>query len=208
MLSDSSGPEVDIRAMQVCRICSDVHGVAWERGSAESRLARHQLCRCVIARGGIGQWPGYDFPTAVELCRCCGSVALRSGSRWSDWFCEVCKPAIETVNQACGFCVLPPGRHSLMGRRTLGSVYSTIRLPKFALALQDWFERIEILERHSARIILRNLASLELSTTDTDVALPCYLERFPRTDQVVADAVRKLGREAGIPQRILKRALS
>ena len=81
MLSDASGPEVDIRAMQVCRICSDVHGVAWERVSAESRMARHQLCRCVIARGGIGKWPGYDFPTAVELCRCCVSVAETTSLR-------------------------------------------------------------------------------------------------------------------------------
>ena len=55
-----------------------------------------------------------DFPTAAELCRCCGLELLQSGCKWSVWFCNDCKPRVLKLNQSVGAWVIPIRRHSLM----------------------------------------------------------------------------------------------
>jgi hypothetical protein len=59
-------------------------------------------------------WPGFDFDTYLELCRCCGIEPLKSGSRWSPFFCDACKERVIAFNRACGRWVIPIGRHSMM----------------------------------------------------------------------------------------------
>lgn len=81
-------------------------------------------------------------------------------------------------------------------------------LPEFAQALQDWFVRIELLEQYAAGVVLQNLAILKTSDMAPDVPLIRYLEMLPRSDQVVAEATRALGRRAGVPEELLERALS
>lgn len=81
-------------------------------------------------------------------------------------------------------------------------------LPEFAQALRDWFTRIELLEQHAVGVVLQNLAILTTSDMAPDVPLIRYLERLPRSDQIVAEATRMLGRRAGVPDELLQQALS
>lgn len=208
MQNNECGLSIDIEPLMVCRVCGGVHGPAWQIVAAGTNERRDQACTCVTKTGSLECWPGYDFPTIVELCRCCGRAALRSGSRWSVWFCSLCKPRIDAVNKICRFGILPPGRHSLMAGVSHRAKSSDEDLPEFAQALQDWFVRIELLEQYAAGVVLQNLAILKTSDMAPDVPLIRYLEMLPRSDQVVAEATRALGRRAGVPEELLERALS
>ena len=66
------------------------------KGSVPGRTdGARQFCDCtpVEVRQAQPRWGG-DFNTYAELCRCCGLVLIRSGSRWSVWFCASCKEAV------------------------------------------------------------------------------------------------------------------
>jgi hypothetical protein len=79
---------------------------------------------CIDAATGtvIGDWvpiPGkaetrLDFLPPAELCRCCARELLRSGSRFSVWFCARCAPMVRELNAQAGRCVIPIGRHTIM----------------------------------------------------------------------------------------------
>lgn len=83
--------------MRVCRACGRLTGSGPGTGPGVSRAQR---CDCHPRREKT--WPDYDFNLAVELCRCCGQVALRSGSRWSVWFCAGCLQLTRHLNHALG----------------------------------------------------------------------------------------------------------
>ena len=74
-----------------------------------------QFCDCTPGevRRAQSRWGG-DFNTYAELCRCCGLVLLRSGSRFSIWFCTQCLEAIKALNRSAGRSLVPIGRHSFM----------------------------------------------------------------------------------------------
>jgi hypothetical protein len=94
----------DYAGLHVCGDCGSIGG----------RFGAYQhVCRC--SRDESPTWPRYDFNTAVELCRCCGQVALSSGSRFSVWFCDGCKKEIGLLHGRLGRYVVPIGRHSFHG---------------------------------------------------------------------------------------------
>ncbi|HWW53634.1 MAG TPA: hypothetical protein VNY84_07690 [Acidimicrobiales bacterium] len=72
-----------------------------------------RLQRCTCERVD-DRWPGYDFNQAWELCHCCGAEVLKSGSRWSLWFCEECNARVLAFNEVAGPRVIPIGRHTMM----------------------------------------------------------------------------------------------
>lgn len=74
---------------------------------------RNQRCLCPD-EAAAPDWPGYDVREHVRLCGCCGVVALRSGSRWSPFFCAPCRDLVMAATMAVGRLVFPIGRHSLM----------------------------------------------------------------------------------------------
>lgn len=49
-----------------------------------------------------------------EICRCCGLRIIPSGSRWSLFYCQVCKLRIRNLNETIERCIIPCGRHSIM----------------------------------------------------------------------------------------------
>lgn len=202
MSGDECGPEIDIRELLICRTCGDVHGSTWDRLTSKGRL-RTQLCGCVASGGGREPWIGYDFPTVVELCRCCGRAALPSGSRWCDWFCSLCKPRIQAINRVCGLIVLPLGRHSLLDSVARRPVDLEHAEGAAAPETGDWFERIEFLERHVTCVVLRKLAALN-GDCSRDCPLAEYLSQLPRGSRVVASAVVALGTRVGLPRWTLE----
>jgi hypothetical protein len=70
--------------------------------------------RCSCNRTEEEKWPRSDFPEHTRLCMCCLGEELRSGSRWSVWFCEDCKWRAIVLNETFGTAVIPIGRHSIM----------------------------------------------------------------------------------------------
>lgn len=204
MQNNECGSGIEIQELKICRICGAVNGpVAVTHYGETQRLI--QTCDCVLNRGHRETWSSYDFPKAMELCRCCGRAALRSGSRWSGWFCSACKPRIVSVNKACNYYLLPIGRHSIMA-----GVFATSKadIPKFAEGLSSWLARVELLEEFAAAAVLDNLKQLKPANDAPDAPLVDYLEALPRSAEVVMHAVRALGRRVGVPDELLERALS
>ena len=92
--------------VQYCPQCADVFGVA--RGDGKR-------CGCANSEG-IEPYRG-DLDYGFEICRYCQAEVISTGSRWSTFFCEHCRPLVLRINDsldARGLVSLPIGRHSLM----------------------------------------------------------------------------------------------
>jgi hypothetical protein len=111
--------------MVVCGDCGDVVG-PFEHADRAVRLedecfdlgprstyVQRGRCPTHTSEGNESRWPRFDYNRLVELCNCCGAVPLRSGSKWSVWFCDACKQQVQLLNGRHGRCVVPIGRHSV-----------------------------------------------------------------------------------------------
>lgn len=100
--------EMSADELQHLRICGTCYAL-YETGRPDGMAQR---CRCVF--GEEDPWPGFDFNERASLCLCCGMEALRSGSRWSPYFCRTCQTLAQDVSIRHRRLVFPIGRHSLM----------------------------------------------------------------------------------------------
>lgn len=107
-------PQEELERFLVCGECGELR----ERPDGDPPALR-QLCSCekreLRAGGGrpIPRWPGYDFNLKAELCRLCAADVLRSGHRFSVWFCHPCHGAVRDANDRLGRYLIPVGRHSV-----------------------------------------------------------------------------------------------
>ena len=98
-----------IAGFRLCAKCFDPY--EWRLQGAITR----QHCRCTDEdRGQESRWPRHDYNEHLHLCECCGMEPLRSGSKWSVWFCNECKALVDELNSRARFSAIPIGRHSLM----------------------------------------------------------------------------------------------
>jgi hypothetical protein len=172
-------------ALELCGACQGLRG-PWR--STRTRAIHEQRCACaqaargpesVVSEDGMSElWPGHDYNQVAELCRCCGLDVLRSGSRWSGWFCEHCKDWVWDFNNRVGRCVIPIGRHSLMNGIGLPGVLATddALVKRFADDVGTLFERMNWTDAWARRVVTRNLTACGLASHD-DVPLGKYLER-------------------------------
>jgi len=119
-----------------------------------------------------------DHQTVAELCRCCGVELLRSGSKWSVWFCKECKRRVEELNRNAGACVVPIGRHTLMhGIGVTGddAVRDPTLLKAFAAAASDFLGKQNHVSEWAHEIVRRNCATCALAG-DNPVPISTYLE--------------------------------
>lgn len=130
-----AGGSLALAAFQHMVVCRECGKLAGGRGAKSNHVSVSQTCDC--ARDTTETWPGYDFNTAVELCRCCGQVLLRSGSRWSVWFCGSCLELVRSTNAALGRYAIPIGRHSLHGGVGLRGDVSDLDIEIFVATFQD-----------------------------------------------------------------------
>lgn len=88
-------------------------GVCYHLDERHRPDGMEQRCWC---RSGKEEhrWPGYDFNERAVLCRCCGVHVVRSGSRWSAYFCRECQLLGMGASLWEERLVFPIGRHSLM----------------------------------------------------------------------------------------------
>jgi hypothetical protein len=92
--------------VQYCPQCADVFGIA--KGDTKR-------CGCANSEG-VEPYQG-DVDYGFEICRYCQAEVISTGSRWSTFFCEHCRPLVLQINDsldARGLVSLPIGRHSLM----------------------------------------------------------------------------------------------
>ena len=97
-----------VRGFRICATCFEPYEFR-----LQGALSR-QRCRCPDKVPEGPAWPGHDLNEHLHLCECCSMVVLRSGSRWSVWFCEACHQRVFELNESAGGGVIPVGRHSLM----------------------------------------------------------------------------------------------
>ena len=100
------GLEEDFQYMRVCAKC-------FRLNQSNRPGGLNQLCSCRRAARGAA-WPGFDFNERARLCSCCGQDVLKSGSRWSPFFCRECQQRAIAVSLWEGRLIFPIGRRSLM----------------------------------------------------------------------------------------------
>jgi hypothetical protein len=107
-------------------------------------------------------WKGYDYNDFAELCHCCAAAVVSSGSRWSPYFCDDCKPCVRAYNEEVGFCAIPLGRHSMMNGVALPATAATKRpqVEKFVTGLFGFIGRAERLGGYHVARVRRILGSL------------------------------------------------
>jgi len=155
-------------------ICPRCFGV---RGLLTIASARYeQRCRCMERVGTAERWPGYDFNTYIELCRCCAIEPLKSGSRWSPFFCDECKERVINLNRQERRWVIPIGRHSMMHGELLSGDEATIdeHAEEFASRVQGLFASGDHLDQWRRNRVRQNLATLDWAP-GLEVPLAWYL---------------------------------
>jgi ADP-ribosylglycohydrolase len=192
-----------INQMKICSKCYEIFGF-WRRYNPKSvyyfssRICNAPYQKCSLRCEDYNQkrdmppkeinqekWSGFDFNELVSLCYCCGQEVLKSGSRWSTWFCEDCKHKVIQLNAQVQRCVIPIGRHSMMNGIGLnGEASKDPKLvERFLTKANNMFANIEKLSSWYAQRLSDNFKVLGY---DDDVSLNDYLRK-------VAVAVDKSG---------------
>lgn len=138
-----------VARVEICRECLGVRGPCFD---TFSRIERTQRCACEPEEP---RWKAYDYNRAIELCRGCGADTVKSGSRWSPFFCETCKVHVDRYNRVAGSTVIPIGRHTIMHGIMLDgeAAANPVATAAFEAATSSLFERITRLERwHQERV--------------------------------------------------------
>jgi len=169
---------VHYEAMFVCFACGRPYG-PWKYEPEvkptypESITAEYQNCYCKKRRRQK-KWPIFDFNEIVTLCYCCGQEVLKSGSRWSGWFCEDCKESVVVLNTFFQRTIIPIGRHSMMhGYHLKGQdIHDKAKIENYAANVNQLFSGIHHLDKWRKRIIKENFKLFEISK---DISLVDYL---------------------------------
>jgi hypothetical protein len=172
---------VDVSALSVCRRCGVLRGdVVLSKG-----IGVTQRCRCDGWRRDE-PWERCDFNCVAELCWCCASAVIPSGSRWSSYFCDECRPRIVALNRGVGRCVIPIGRHSIMNGVALRAnpPPTDEALGRFVHDVGTIFERAARVARWRRRRVQRVLGTID---GDDAAALVSYIAAAP---SVLGDSAR------------------
>jgi hypothetical protein len=157
----------------LCASCLEPYE-AWRPGG------RKQRCRCAVPSEDP-TWAGFDFNERLRLCDCCLQVLIRSGSRWSSFFCDRCRQRVLALNRTHGTVVVPIGRHSLM--HGIGLKADRMRDPQevnvFHARALTLFERIDRLKVWKKARLHQILSQLRLPS-DQRIPLSEFLIRIRR----------------------------
>lgn len=201
--------DFDCQDVGVCNTCGELFGPCREVGvSGERRRQLEQLCACENGRKDQPKWERFDFNEAITLCRCCRGVVLRSGLRWSVWFCEPCKRKVQAVNDICESYVIPIGRHSIMASkyRTGAVTRTTARISKLRSTLLDIGHRTESLLTHARQTTLRIVETMGDEFPCTP--LSDYLDAVGRLPDHRSQSFAALCETMGIPTAVTRNAVT
>jgi hypothetical protein len=175
-MNRSEGEPVRLGAEHVCgaSICPCCFAV---RGLLTIASMRYeQRCGCHAEVESEERWPGFDFNTYIELCHCCAIEPLKSGSRWSPFFCDECKERVMNLNRQERRWVIPIGRHSMMHGEFLSGGEAAIdeHANEFVFRVRGLFATGEHLDQWRRIRVEKNLEALGWSTGQ-EVDLGWYL---------------------------------
>ncbi len=166
--------------MEVCGPCGGPVGPFRDRRGTRPLRSYVQRGSCPLHAAPRRQrgWDGFDFDEGVALCRCCGAVALRSGHRFSVWFCDACKQEVGLLNGRHGRYVVPIGRHSVHAGCVLTSsdVMDLVRVQIFSDAFVGAAGAMTVLREWAGEAVRLTLAEIGIAP-DGRVSLPEYLNR-------------------------------
>jgi hypothetical protein len=191
----------DIQDTTVCGPCGDVVGRARHRH--ERGFVMVQTGTCDVHTGPAEpRWPRKDFNRFVELCRCCGTVPLHSGSKWAVWFCPACNEQVGLLNQRLGRYAIPIGRHSVHAGRLLPAEADPVAVHTFLESMNASFEAMGVLQEWAHEVIRLNLRAIR-EDDDSLVPIAAYcqsaqkhVDPFDRFREMCA-WLGQQGREAG-----------
>jgi len=212
--ADGLGP---LEGLEICPDCRKLRGPC-SPVSVQGQTVM-QECDCERrARGPLPEeqrraelWGNLDFNTAVELCRCCGLVPLRSGSRWSVWLCEDCKQRVRALNRRFGRAIVPIGRHSVMNGISLqasAAKEDEEAIEEFVDSANGLFQRIGALEEWARERVAYNIHRLGRDDCGP-VLLTEYLEEIAasRDPDISSEATfRSLLRRLRVIQPVVEQA--
>jgi len=172
--------------LELCRECFGLRGPCFD---TFSHCERTQRCACEPKEP---LWKAYDYNTAIELCRCCATETVRSGSRWSSFYCDACKAPVMHYNRAAGAPVIPIGRHSIMHGIILegASADSPVSRAAFESQTAGLFARMDRLwkwHRDRVRAVVHRMPGEERA-----VSLDAYLEQARARGESRGDLVLSL----------------
>jgi len=165
--------------MMVCSTCFQIYGMG-DFFSPRPEYGRHwQKCGCSdkvgMPENVDDKWPWKDFNKLVELCYCCGTVLIPSGSKWDVFFCEECKWMVIDFDRKYGRVIIPIGRHSLVngsilrGQDPTGDglilsnqdVQDDVKLKQYSSRVKGMAASIKHLEQWSRLEVGNRLTELE-----------------------------------------------
>jgi hypothetical protein len=188
MTSSTRSRDVRPGELQICGRCRELKGPVPDRNDGVQ-----QLCECTPLEIRRAQPRWADTNLYAELCYCCGLVLLRSGSKFSPFFCEPCASSVNAVNQSAGQCLIPRGRHSFMNG--ISGDPDHFQTDEAIRELADQFtgmiSQITALEAWAAEVVDANLATLGFDRGG-DVALVEYLDRVTRSSLSADAAIESL----------------
>ena len=149
----------DTSTLAICTKCFEVCGSVSVAGESYQQLC---ACRPLRGRQNVKFAPRNDFATYVEFCHACGLEAIRSGSRWSQFFCSDCHETIRGLNRTLGFALIPIGRHSIMNSFSLSGkdVAGREKIDSFVKGLHSLFFRMDALRNWRRLMVARRCAEL------------------------------------------------
>lgn len=167
----------DRSRLEVCGPCGDVVG-RLQRHPSEPTLIQHGRCPEHQRPPDATPWPpNFDIGRAVELCRCCGRIPLRSGSRWSVWVCGACKRRIGQLHAHHDRYIVPIGRHSLHGGFMLQgeAALDPVAVELFAETWTSVRAAMDVLAEWAQEVVRRNLSDLGMDPREA-VPLRTYVD--------------------------------
>ena len=149
--------EVDLaERMEICRVCLGLRGPFHDDFNGCERVQR---CACEPKEP---LWNAFDYNQRADLCDCCVAQVVRSGSKWSAFFCRKCQERVIAYDRSVGEVVIPIGRHSIMNGNILRvkDVQKRRRVERFVGDLLDSFDRTQRIGEHRRALVSSILGSM------------------------------------------------
>jgi predicted RNA-binding Zn-ribbon protein involved in translation (DUF1610 family) len=195
----------DTSRLVICTKCFEVRGSVLVEG-----VAYQQLCSCRSLRAweNVKIAPRKDYATYAELCRACGLELIRSGSRWSEFFCPECHDAIRGLNRTLGFALIPIGRHSIMNSFSLSGrdIADQEKIDSFVKRLSSLSLGMDALHDWRRLMVARRCAELGFKG-NKPIPLDDFLLKGKSVDRggIKSASIRKLFAFFEVPDEFIRR---
>ncbi len=194
-----------LKGFYICSDCGELYGRFWRSDEAHFQRCNYQCKRRQYQpiqpkpSSQDGRWDFVDFNAVKELCNSCGLEEIRSGSKWSLFFCEECKKSVCNLNEAARSCIIPIGRHSLMNGVAFSGKEAgdDIKIKQFFIDISGFFGRTGHLEKWQKKRMIHNLKAIG-RTGLKDIGLEAYLNKVGEAGLKKSVALKGLFKHFGV----------